>query len=198
MTGSQMTGSHLARGGLAALLARAGRPGARQRAAGFTLVELMITLVIASVVMALAVPSFDAARVSAQVSSYANALVASAQLARSEAIKRNTTLQMCVSSNGTSCDATSAAGGWENGWIILDGTTVVFRQQAADAGYKISGVDSVTGSVKSRAFPSTGIGTAQTTFTVCRANPVGSQERVVTLYPSGRSATAKTRTGTCS
>ena len=34
---------------------------------------------------------------------------------RSEAIKRNRVVEMCVSVNGTSC----AEGGWEQGWIVL-------------------------------------------------------------------------------
>jgi type IV fimbrial biogenesis protein FimT len=62
-------------------------------------------------------------------------LVASAHLARSEAIKRNADVTLCVSnSDGTDC----GSGGWEQGWIVLaaDGT-VIQHQQALPAGLQV-------------------------------------------------------------
>ncbi len=157
---------------------------------GFTLVELMVTLAIMVTVLGVAVPSFQNAMLSSKLGTQANNLVASAILARGEAIKRNGVVTLCVSTNGTSC----AVGGWEQGWIILSGTDLIQRQQAAPSGFRIT----ESGGLNSVSFQPTGVGATQTTLTVCRATPgVGSQERVVTISATGRPTVAKTSNGAC-
>src|SRR5688572_9547660 len=94
---------------------------------GFTLIEMMIVISLIAILMAIAVPSFRDASLSSQLRSTANELVAGAMLARSEAIKRNAIVTMCVSSSGTAC----TGGSWEQGWIVTDGVTVIQRQHAA-------------------------------------------------------------------
>jgi type IV fimbrial biogenesis protein FimT len=84
------------------------------RAAGFTLIELMVTVAIAAILLALAVPNFSgtlkASRTSSQIRELANALT----YARSEAVARGQEVRMCPSSNQTSCGGT-----WSQGWIIF-------------------------------------------------------------------------------
>ena len=84
-------------------------------ASGFTLVELMVTLAVAAILMALAVPSFTSVINGNRLTSTANELVSSLQLARSEALRRNTQVRVCRSLNGTSCAGT---GQWDR-WITL-------------------------------------------------------------------------------
>ena len=48
----------------------------------------------------------------------ANDLLASVQLARSEAIKRNVAVTLCASADGTTC---AGGGGWEQGWVVREG-----------------------------------------------------------------------------
>lgn len=157
---------------------------------GFTLVELMITLAISVILLGLAAPAFQNSLLSGKLSTQANNLVASAILARGEAIKRNAPVTLCVSANGTSC----ATGGWEQGWIVMSGTTVIQRQQAAPSGVKIT---ESAGIILVNFLPA-GVGATQTTLTVCRATPeVGSQERVVTISATGRPTVAKTTTAAC-
>lgn len=166
------------------------RPGLVQR--GFTLIEMMVTIAVMAILLMIAVPSFQEATLGSKLGSYANSLVAGAHLARSEAIKRNEVVTLCVSSNGTSC----GTGGWEQGWIVLaaDGT-VVQRQQALIAGFKAT----ETGGATSLAFRPSGVGSDTATFTVCRATPdVGGQERVVSISMTGRPSVAKTTAGSCS
>jgi len=162
-----------------------------RRLRGFTLIELMVTIVLMAILLALAVPSFDGVRLSNRLTSYANALVASSQLARSEAIKRNAPVTVCASANGTTC---STSGGWEAGWIVLIGTTVIQRQQSVDAGYKVTD----TGGTSALAFESSGAGATPVTFTICRASPsVGDHERQVKISATGRASVARTATASC-
>lgn len=154
---------------------------------GFTAVELMVTIAIVAILLAIAVPSFEGAALSSKLSANANSLVADAHLTRSEAIKRNAVVTLCASANGTSCNGT----GWEDGWIILSGTTVLKVQEAASSGMRLNG------SALSLNFQPTGESATQATITVCRKVPVGEKERVVSISATGRTSVAKTSAGVC-
>jgi type IV fimbrial biogenesis protein FimT len=158
---------------------------------GFTLIEMMVTLAVAAILSMIAVPSFRNASLSSQLRSSANDFLATANFARSEAIKRGTAVTMCVSTDGSSC----ASGGWEQGWIVLSGTTVLQHESAAPSGFKMS----ATGSIATLSFQPIGVGVAPAILTVCRATPsAGSQERVVTLDSTGRGWLKITTNGICS
>lgn len=160
-----------------------------QNSRGFTLVELMVTIAVMAILLAIAVPSFTDAVLGSKLSSYANNFVASAHLARSEAIKRNAAVTLCASADGTSC---ATAGGWQQGWIVLSGTTVIQRQQALSAGLLF------TGGVHSIIYQSSGISAISTTLTLCRATPsVGSQQREISISATGRPSVTKTTSTSC-
>jgi type IV fimbrial biogenesis protein FimT len=158
---------------------------------GFTLVELMVTIAVMVVLAMIAVPSYDNVLLSNRLGAYATDLVAASQLARSEAIKRNAQVTLCASSNGSSC---ASNGQWEAGWIVVSDGQVVQKQGAAASGYRIR-----DGAGQSALrFEGTGVGATAATLSICRASPAGSQERMVKISATGRSAVARTDAGRCS
>ena len=75
---------------------------------GVTLVELLVTLVIAAILLTLAAPSFNEFIQKSNTSTAVDKFVESINLARSEAIKRG--LQIVVRKTGSH---------WEEGWTIF-------------------------------------------------------------------------------
>lgn len=89
--------------------------------AGFTLVELMITLVIAAIVLTQAVPSFMATVQNNRLVTFTNNLVSDINLARSEAVKRGSRVVLCRSADPSA--AAPVCGGtantWTTGWLVF-------------------------------------------------------------------------------
>jgi type IV fimbrial biogenesis protein FimT len=171
---------------------RAPRPPCRRiRARGFTLIELMVALAVAALLFAIGVPMLRDVTLGSRLSAAANDLLASVQLARSEAIKRNLAVTLCASDDGATC---AAAGGWELGWIVVDGAgTVIQLQSAQPAGYRMT----QAGGTLPLTFQPIGIGASPAVITVCRFDPLGSQERVLTVRTSGSAQVTATTAGAC-
>jgi type IV fimbrial biogenesis protein FimT len=86
------------------------------RGAGFTLVELMITLAVGIVLLSVGIPAFTSMMSSNRSASYANELIGALRLARSEAVKRGTGVTVCASNAAnTACDGSN----WQNGWLLF-------------------------------------------------------------------------------
>jgi type IV fimbrial biogenesis protein FimT len=85
----------------------------RLRNAGFTLIELMVTVAVVAILAAIAFPSFQGVLRSNRVASASNDLLTSFTLARSEAIRNTRGAGVCASSNGTSC-----GNDWGTGWLV--------------------------------------------------------------------------------
>ena len=85
--------------------------------AGFTLMEMMATLVIVAILAVLATNMRGVFQEN-QISSYAQDLMGSLQLARSEAVTRSTRVTVCRrdSSDPNQCATT---GRWDNGWLVF-------------------------------------------------------------------------------
>ncbi len=83
---------------------------------GFTLIELMVVVALASILAALAAPNFRGMLDRRAVLAAAQTLVDDIRYARAEAIRRTATVSICSSSNQTGC---TAAASWSSGWIVF-------------------------------------------------------------------------------
>lgn len=84
--------------------------------AGFTLIELMVTISIAAIGMAIAYPSFTGVLRSNRVATGTNSLIASFNLARTEAIRSNRGGGVCPSTDGTACSGSD----WNAGLLVFN------------------------------------------------------------------------------
>ncbi|WP_081602046.1 MULTISPECIES: GspH/FimT family pseudopilin [unclassified Thioalkalivibrio] len=105
---------------------------------GFTLVELMITIAVAAILMAIAVPSFMNLRISNGLTTQANELITAVSIARSEAIKRNRSVRFCRTTSSTATQCAGNSGAWTD-WAVLTNTTaggtdVIRRGTVSDFG----------------------------------------------------------------
>ncbi len=165
---------------------------------GFTLVELLITILVASILMAVAVPAFNDFIQNNRITAANNALVSSLAGGRSEAIRRREPVTICSSVNLTGC-ANSA--NWETGWIIfndtnnsgtIDGADTVLRVwEAIPVGFTMT----ATGGAQRVTFDRLGAVTPAETFALnnpdCRSGQAN-RERRITLAGSGSVSAIRT------
>ncbi len=166
----------------------------RSRHAGFTLVELIVTMGVVGILALVAAPNMSTMMNASRVSAAASELTSSLQLARSEAIRRNTRVTVCASSNGTSCDNSAAWARWiVHGEDRTTGVDEVIKDHSQPGNIQVSGP--AAGVV----FRPSGLVDAPSTVTACvpAANPPDNQ-RVITVMISGSILSKRTNGGgTC-
>lgn len=138
---------------------------------GFTIVELVITVALLAVMLALAVPNFKSAFQRNALATTSNRIVNSMMLARSEAINRNTSVTMCNIFDATplvyplSC---TNDGLWETGWRVwvdldgngpndIDQNEEILVEDGLPAGYTLRSRDGVYANIIT--FDTTGVST---------------------------------------
>lgn len=84
---------------------------------GFTIVELMITILVLSLLAGIGVPAFQSTVMNNRMTSQINALVTSLNQARSEAIKQNRDVVVCRSTDSSSCAGSGSS--WGQGWLVF-------------------------------------------------------------------------------
>ena len=90
---------------------------AKYRHAGWTLYELLLSLVVLGVLSGFAVPGLERFLLDAHRTSNINGFVLAVQLARSEAAKRGRPAVLCASPDGLFCSAGAAR--YDSGWIVF-------------------------------------------------------------------------------
>lgn len=134
---------------------RAQHPGL---ASGVTLIELLVTVAILAIILAIGVPSLREMQVRSQVGSITSDFANDIARARTEAITRNSCVAICTSINtanaltgGTPTCAAAGNTNWQNGWIVFanptcsnaqnnpttNGSTLIAVRQAGDTNFTL-------------------------------------------------------------
>lgn len=148
------------------------------RSRGFTLVEMLVTLAIFAVLLMIAIPSMRPFLQSQSVKNASMDINSTVALARSEAIKRNATVDVTA----------NQASDWSQGWVVSQTAANVIRKQSALANLVItpsSGSFSFDGNGR---MTSTGV-----SFTIKPLDKAGSQPLclTVTVGATGRVESTK-------
>lgn len=159
---------------------------------GFTIVELMVTIAIASIVLMLAVPSFTRAIDQGKFTSASNELVTAMNFARNEAIRRSRPVSVRMNT-----------GGWIDGWTafvdpdrngVIGPPTDLLRAGNATPGVQITGgAGGLEANVlfDSRGRRLTSPGAPFVEFLVHKTGAALDQRRWVCIAGNGRIATVK-------
>lgn len=164
-----------------------------RRQSGYTLIELLVTLAVASILIAAATPSLAAFFRINRLAGATNEMVLSLQLARAEAARRGRPVSLCRSVNGTSCAGGTA---WADGWIVFQDANSTGLPSATGAGAEVirvfqglDGAVALTGPAFAR-FAADGSSSAavggESTFDVQVEGCVGEQRRRVRINRLGR------------
>ena len=115
---------------------------------GFTLIEVLVTMVVVMVLLLVAVPEYRRLTEDNRQVTAINKIVGDLNLARSEAVKRGRAVTLCGSTNGATCDTFN----WESGWIVfidvdrdravdnIDGDLLISRNTGLPAGLTLRGI----------------------------------------------------------
>ena len=159
---------------------------------GFTLIEILITMVIVAIVTSFAVPGMtrliNAQTAISQVSKINSAIA----YARSEAVTRTSNIAICSSDDGATCANSTT---WSTGWIIYVDTDPLAGVQAGDEILKIQ--DDLSQSarlgadVNAAIFDPLGQPDTAINFALCDRDATADFARRVTITRSGASRTSK-------
>ncbi len=169
---------------------------------GFTVIELMVTLVVVAVLLTLGVPSFSNTIEQNKLSTQINSLISTLQYARSESVKTGKRITVCKSNTGTSCVTGTA--GYESGWIVFEddspadgdldaGEQLLKVHQAMDPNLTLRGNNRFENFISY--LPTGGIANAdpnadQDHFVLCKGSDIA-KSRAVYVITSGRARVAK-------
>ena len=172
--------------------------------AGFTVVELMVTIAILAILLGIAAPNLRDFVMDVRLTGQANDLMGDLMLARSEAVKRDLTVAVCARKQNENKEAEACTTGnqWDNGWmVVIDadtdgkidaGTTPLTVKDPLSGDNKIR--NDVQGPKGDIVFTATGVTTSKaiTTFSICDSRGKGRQ---IIVQPTGRAAVTKVETG---
>lgn len=156
------------------------RPGHRHQR-GFTMTELGVTVTIAAILAAVAVPSFQGIIATQRARTYASALYATLAKARSEAITLN--LNVIVQPK---------AGGWQAGWqMFVNGNPLPLDDYTAAGSINVPAAPATVTYTPSGRLPTGG---AAPLFQINTVSGSQTNYQCVSVNPSGRPYMMATQT----
>lgn len=102
----------------------------KTRIKGFTLYELLITVLIVGVILAMGVPNLREYRQNARMTAAANDMLSTFLMARTEASRAKSTITICASNNSMDADA-DCGGTWDQGYIVFVDTNADIARSGA-------------------------------------------------------------------
>lgn len=164
-----------------------------KRTQGFTLVELLVTLLVATLLLTLGVPAMRDFVLDGRIVAATNDFVTSVNLARATAIKQQRNAQICVSTTWNNIPPTppTCTGGtnWTDGWVVWvdqDADTVLDLNEVLRVGENQTGGTSLAGAASTLfQYDATGFVNAGDTVDVCDGR-AGETGRRITVAATGR------------
>lgn len=129
---------------------------------GFTLVELLVTVAIVAIMLALAAPSFQAMLMNNRLTAQIDGLTSALNYARNTALSQAVNVQVCPvgALSSSTCGAS-----WAAGWSVVSdptGTPVLLQSRRTPTGNPV-----LSSSASSVVFDSRGLATTLSSFKVC-------------------------------
>lgn len=153
------------------------------RVRGLTLFEILVAMSILGVVTAFAIPSFVSISANSSLATEVNELVATLQLARSEAVTRGQNVTICTADAGFA--ACAGTGNWGGGWLVLDSAANVIRVHGALPDNVMAEIN-VVGAVGAIVFNRNGFTADARTIKLCDPQLVATRARGVIISADGR------------
>jgi type IV fimbrial biogenesis protein FimT len=89
-----------------------------KRQSGFTLMEVLFTMMVAGILVGLGVPSFKTSVQNNRLVSQANDLLGMLLYSRSQAVLSNDNVTVCASNNTNTSTPSCSGTDWSKGWIV--------------------------------------------------------------------------------
>ncbi|MCK4493005.1 MAG: GspH/FimT family pseudopilin [Methylococcales bacterium] len=169
---------------------------------GFTLIELLVTVSILGILTSMGLPSFMGTINSTRLTTKANTLVTSLNFARSESIKRNTSIYVA--------NTEGSGQQWENGWVVFvdmnankmfdKNTDLLLKEYPAlESSYTLRTGGNIKNWLvyKPTGLYQTSTGRLNDSFSLCTVNKDTKNSRKITLNSIGRTRVTKNNVSTC-
>ena len=164
--------------------------GARASAGGFTLIEMLITLVLIAILLGFGMPSFVNLIRNNEMTDQANSVLGGIVFAREQATNMGIGVSICGSSDQKTCD-----GQWGEGWLVFKdpngditgtvSTTKVLRLEKGNSSIDASSGGAVRFDSEGIRRPTTA---SASTVTIKRSDCGVEGSRVISIIAGGRAS----------